>query len=141
MLHADKVLLSLLLMRIYLKGNTNESTYEAEFDHLLLRSDLFLSETAKSIQSAAANMNIPPLTQAQILALMQLSRLPNFKECIKKVQNVSDLSAWLASDNPELHVPELWVNSNKLCKIFCRRRFFGALQGSAIYLLNNLILS
>lgn len=118
MLHADKVLLALLLMRIYLKGHTNESNYEAEFDHLLLRADLFLSETAKSMQAAAANMHIPPLSQKQVLALMQLSRLPAFKECVKKAQNVPDLAAWLTSDNPELHVPELWTNSDKLSKLF-----------------------
>src|SRR4051794_35961918 len=108
MLHTDKVLLALLLMRIYLKGITNESAYEQEFDHLLLRSDLFLSETAKSMQAAAANMHIPPLNQAQILSLMQLSRLTNFKECLKKVQNLNDLPNWLALDNPELQVPEIW---------------------------------
>lgn len=107
MLHADKVLLALLLMRIYLKCCTNEPTYETQFDHLLLRS-VMLMDSAKSMQEKAASTDIPPLTQSQIVALFGLSRLPDFKNCVSKLQSFPDLTQWSHSDKPELSVPVIW---------------------------------
>uniref|UniRef100_A0A914XVT2 Uncharacterized protein n=1 Tax=Panagrolaimus superbus TaxID=310955 RepID=A0A914XVT2_9BILA len=107
MLHSDKALLALLLLRIYLKCHTNDNTYEAKFDHFLLRSELFMSEASKTLHEAAKRNPIPPLTDDQVVSLMQLSRLPEFKEIVKKIQAVSDLSSWMNSDNPEHEVPEV----------------------------------
>jgi dynein heavy chain 1 len=107
MLHTDKALLALLLLRIYLKCHTNDTTYEAKFDHLLLRSELFMSDASKTLHENARRNPIPSLTDDQVVSLMQLSRLPELKEIVRKVQGVSDLASWMNSDNPEQAVPEV----------------------------------
>lgn len=109
MMHIDKILLALLLLRIYLRC-TSSNKFEEEFDYLLLYS-------SKLQLKSATNQNlkqivIPPLNEQQIASLISLSRLPAFKECIDKFKTsvtTEDLTEWLRSDQPENSVPEIWT--------------------------------
>ena len=51
MLHADKVLLALLMLRIHIKGVPSEPAYEAQWDMLLGRSELLAAKGGRSIFS------------------------------------------------------------------------------------------
>uniref|UniRef100_A0A915BJF8 Dynein heavy chain, cytoplasmic n=6 Tax=Parascaris univalens TaxID=6257 RepID=A0A915BJF8_PARUN len=113
MLHQDKVLLAILLMRILLKGNSQEPSHQLELDHLLGRSDVFSSQKA----SANSVPKLPFLDAQQSLALMQLSRLPAFSEAISKVQSIPEFPTWIAQDNAEFDVPILWNGDEKLTNI------------------------
>lgn len=118
MLHSDKALLALLLLRIYLRCGTNESNYESHFDHLILKSDLLLSETSKNFYEKASCLKIGSLGQEQIVSLLNLAKsLPDFKDCVKKAQECAELSYWYDSDKPEGHVPVLWEDSDNLSRI------------------------
>ncbi|KAI1728166.1 dynein heavy chain and region d6 of dynein motor domain-containing protein [Ditylenchus destructor] len=121
LLHSDKVLLALLLMRIYLKCGTNETQYEPLFDHLL-GAPAVLS-ASKAIQEAASKLHIEPLGNAQLVALLRLASLPAFKNCVSKAQNI-DLASWFTSDKPEANVPVLWEDDEKLTSI---RRYLNEL--------------
>uniref|UniRef100_A0A915D8F2 Dynein heavy chain n=1 Tax=Ditylenchus dipsaci TaxID=166011 RepID=A0A915D8F2_9BILA len=88
-----------------------EGTYDAQFDHLLLRSDVLANETSKSMKDAASKLRIPYLSQAELMSLLNLSRLENFKDCAKKVESMN-LSVWHLSDKPEMSVPVLWDDSD-----------------------------
>ena len=114
MLHTDKALLALLLLRIYLKCGTNEVGYDTQFDHLLLRFDLLVGESSKAMQDAARKLNVPPLGQAQLFSLLNLARLPTFKDCVNKVEAIGDLTDWYMSDKPEVNVPVLWNEDENL---------------------------
>ncbi|VDN45530.1 unnamed protein product, partial [Gongylonema pulchrum] len=108
MLHQDKVLLALLLMRILLKGTTDEPSYQLEIDHLLGRSEMF------AFQKGSDSGSVHGLTAQQMSALSQLSRLPNFNDVAKKVASSEQFGAWVLLDNPELDVPVIWAGDNKL---------------------------
>ncbi|KAK0424238.1 hypothetical protein QR680_008567 [Steinernema hermaphroditum] len=111
MLHADKVLLALLLMKILLRGSS-EDVYEAQFDHLLGRSEMFASQSSKSA-GTPSGASSQLLNHQQITALIQLSRLSDFSSCVEKVNALADLESWLASDNPELDVPVVWTEDTE----------------------------
>jgi len=51
MLHADKVLLALLMLRIHIKGVPSEPAYEAQWDLLLGRSEVLAAKGGQSIFS------------------------------------------------------------------------------------------
>uniref|UniRef100_A0A1I7Y6V7 Dynein heavy chain, cytoplasmic n=1 Tax=Steinernema glaseri TaxID=37863 RepID=A0A1I7Y6V7_9BILA len=105
MLHSDKVLLALLLMKILLRGSS-EDMFEAQFDHLLGRSEMFASAKAGTPSAASSQV----LSHQQITSLVQLSRLADFNSCVEKVNGLAELGAWLESDNPELNVPVIWTD-------------------------------
>uniref|UniRef100_A0A7E4ZT92 Dynein heavy chain, cytoplasmic n=1 Tax=Panagrellus redivivus TaxID=6233 RepID=A0A7E4ZT92_PANRE len=114
MLHTDKVLMALLLLRIYLKCHTQEVNYEGKLDHLLLKSELFMADTTKALHETASKAPIKGLTQDQVVQLMQLARLPEFKTVVAKAQeHGDDLAVWMKSDNPEHNVPELYTVDEK----------------------------
>lgn len=117
MLHVHKVLLALLLLRIYLKCHTNEQNYEAKFDHLLLRNELFVSEKSKKQNEAASKVSIQGLNHDQIVQLMQLANLPEFKSVVQKAQGVGDFTKWMNSDNPEHEVPVVFDTDEKTTAI------------------------
>lgn len=79
--------------------------YEEQFDHLLLRADLAMS---KRLQSQASKLSIKSLDHPQVISLLSLSRLPEFKQCVEKARQMGGLGNWVHSDLPELSVPELW---------------------------------
>ncbi|MCP9259196.1 Dynein heavy chain, cytoplasmic [Dirofilaria immitis] len=112
MLHQDKILLALLLMRIVLKGNTNERSYQLELDHLLGRSEIFAGQ--KQVEGVGS---LHGLNAQQLASLFQLSRLPAFTDIVKKVTSNLDLGNWVVLDNPELNVPIIWNGDDKLTRI------------------------
>src|SRR4051794_15024290 len=108
MLHTDKPMFALLLLRIYLRCCTAEPSYENQFDHLLLKAELFMSDASKSALSTASSTQIPGLDQKNILSLMALSKLDGFKDCIKLASAQPGLQQFMTADKPELDVPQVW---------------------------------
>lgn len=119
MLHSDKPLLALLLLRIHLRCGSSESTYEECFDHLLQRSDALISEEAASIiQNEAARISLPTLSNSQKVALLKLSRIPSFTDCIKKAQSSTEFAKWVTLDKLEANVIPLWDSEAPISNIF-----------------------
>jgi hypothetical protein len=118
MMHVDKILLALLLLRIYLRC-TSSNKFEEEFDYLLLYSSKL--QLKSSITLSSKQIVISPLNEQQIFALISLAKLPAFKDCIEKFKttvSTEDLTEWLRSDQPENFVPEIWSTKelgNRLC--------------------------
>ncbi|KAK6731031.1 hypothetical protein RB195_007476 [Necator americanus] len=129
MLHADKVLLALLLMRISLRSVGGEPSYDAQWDLLLGRSELFASKTAHQSPPTA----LPFLTSQQMGALIKAQKLSGFENIINTMCGQSaQIKQWLLMDNPEAAVPVLWedpeqkltaigVAMNQLIVVHCLR--------------------
>ncbi|KAK6016741.1 dynein heavy chain, partial [Ostertagia ostertagi] len=129
MMHADKVLLALLLMRISLRSVGGEPSYDAQWDLLLGRSELFASKTAHQSPPTA----LPYLTSQHMGALNKAQKLPGFENIIDIMCSQSDqVKQWMAMDNPEAAVPVLWedpeqkltsigVAMNQLIVVHCLR--------------------
>lgn len=118
MLHIDKILLALLLLRIYLRC-IGENTFEQEFDFLLLHSSkLHQIAGVGANQQAAKQISIPPLNEHQIQTIQSLAKLPAFKNSIEKLKAIptKEFTEWLNSDKPELCVPQIW-EGDKICNI------------------------
>jgi hypothetical protein len=122
MLHIDKILLAILLFRIYLRCS-GKNTFEQEFDFLFLQSSKL--QIGDGASRTAKQLSIPPLNEHQILAIQSLANLPPFKDCIDKLKAIStkELSEWIESDKPELCVPAIW-KQGKPCKHFLHERFY-----------------
>lgn len=95
MLHNDKTMFALLLLRIYLRCCTAEPAYEAQFDHLLLKAELFMSDASKFALSTASSTKIPGLEQKNVLSLLALSKLEGFKNCINNCSSQSNLQQFM----------------------------------------------
>jgi dynein heavy chain 1 len=117
MLHTDKTMFALLLLRIYLRCCTGEPTYENQFEHLLFKSELFMSDASKSTLSTASSTNIAGLDQKNVLSLMALSKLDSFKNCIKACSSDPNLQQFMHNDKPEIDVPQIWDDDQPLCKL------------------------
>ncbi|KAK6049005.1 ATPase family protein [Cooperia oncophora] len=129
MLHADKVLLALLLMRISLRSVGGEPSYDAQWDLLLGRSELFASKTAHQSPPTA----LPYLTPQHMGALNKAQKLPGFENIIDVMcAQSAQIKQWMAMDNPEVAVPVLWedpeqkltsigVAMNQLIVVHCLR--------------------
>ncbi|KAF8367390.1 dhc-1 [Pristionchus pacificus] len=102
MLHTDKMLLALLLMRIRLRGVTTEKPHDAEWDVLLGRAELYSSK-AKAPSSA------PPasLSPECVANFTRIQHLPAFQKLWSKMDGAK-MERWMALDNPESEVPTLW---------------------------------
>lgn len=116
MLHTDKAMFALLLLRIYLRTCTGESSYESQFDHLLLKADLFITDAPKTALSTAASTKIAGLDEKNVLSLMALSKLDGFKNCINACSTQSNLQNFMTSDKPETDVPQIWEDDQSLSK-------------------------
>ncbi|CEF66963.1 Dynein heavy chain, cytoplasmic [Strongyloides ratti] len=118
MLHVDKVVLAILLLRIYLKGEAKELSYEPQFDHLLFGSDLIGSESSKlKADVSEALKKLPFLSHQQIVSLIKLTTVPGFKNIISKIESIPDFKDWLKSDNPETSTPEVYETAEPLTDI------------------------
>lgn len=80
-------------------------------DHLLGRSEIFTGQ-----KQAEDFESLHGLNMQQMVSLFQLSRLPAFADVIKKVSSNIDFGNWVVLDNPELNVPIIWNDGDKLCK-------------------------
>lgn len=85
-------------------------------DHLLGRTEVFAVQKDKSESS----VDLPFLDSNQRMALSQLSRLPAFNSIIATVKGSSSFVDWLGLDDPELSVPVLWSNDEKLSKFLIK---------------------
>ncbi|KHJ84911.1 dynein heavy chain, partial [Oesophagostomum dentatum] len=129
MLHADKVLLALLLMRISLRSAGGEPSYDAQWDLLLGRSELFASKTAHQSPPTA----LPFLTSQHMGAIIKAQKLPGFENMLDIMCARPDqIKEWMEMDNPEAAVPVLWedpeqkltaigVAMNQLIVVHCLR--------------------
>lgn len=116
MLHTDKAMFALLLLRIYLRTCTGEPSYETQFDHLLLKAELFMSDAPKTALQTAASTQISGLNEKNILSLMALAKLNGFKNCINTCSSQSNLQHFMTSDKPETDVPQIWDDDQSLSK-------------------------
>lgn len=81
MLHADKVLLALLLMRVHIRGISSEPNYDIQWDLLLGRSELFTSKSV--VDNVKVPDNLKFLNSTQVASLVKTSKLPGFNN-VKK---------------------------------------------------------
>uniref|UniRef100_A0A914WXS1 AAA+ ATPase domain-containing protein n=1 Tax=Plectus sambesii TaxID=2011161 RepID=A0A914WXS1_9BILA len=116
MMHEDKITYAILLAKIYLKGLSNEPTYDAEFDHMLRGVERLGAQKGHDVG------NMPGLTTEQLDGLAKLIHLPAFSQAVDMAKKSPDFAAWIASDNPENNVAKLWQEKTPLSKI-----------GSAVY--------
>ncbi|CAD5206375.1 unnamed protein product [Bursaphelenchus okinawaensis] len=113
MLHNDKSMFALLLLRIYLKCFKHENAYEAYFDHILLKADLFTTDASKKTLEQASAIQIPGVHEKHALSLLALSQLPDFKNIVDKCSSNKELEQFMNADKPELDVPVLWDDSTQ----------------------------
>ncbi|CAF4132742.1 unnamed protein product, partial [Rotaria sp. Silwood2] len=111
MLHEDRIVLALLLVRIYLKSLNTEPNYDEEYD-ILIRGSSATTTTHKQDQ-----ITIEGLTQQQTDAMIKLSKLPAFKNLQSQVLSNPDFPKWIEEINPELNVPHLWSELTPLTPI------------------------
>lgn len=90
----------------------NNSLPLFQLDHLLGRTGIFTGQ--KQIEGAES---LYGFSSHQIASLSQLSRLPAFADILKKVASNIDFGNWVVLDNPELSVPILWNDDDKLSKL------------------------
>ncbi|CAF1543103.1 unnamed protein product, partial [Didymodactylos carnosus] len=119
MLHEDRIVLALLLARIYLKSIQTEPNYEDEFDILIRgNSDTTLDE--KQVQQQRQQQQSKAsegLTAKQTESMLKLSKLPAFKSLQSQVLSNPDFPKWIDEINPELKVPQLWLELTPLTNI------------------------
>lgn len=111
MLHDDRIVLALLLAKIYLKGfmknNTESASIEGYFRSLMNSNVAGLVESKEDKEkSDKANSLNAEQTEA-INYLTKMSDFKNLKSIIR--DNSDDFYTWLESANPEKNVPDvLW---------------------------------
>ena len=106
MLHYDRIVLALLLSKIFLKGFKNEPSIETEFSQLLNSNVALISSNA-----AQSGPLVDNLTTEQTDAMLRLSKTATFKNLKNQIMTNKDFVKWLDSDNPELNVPTLWTET------------------------------
>lgn len=121
MLHSDKCMFALLLLRIYLKCFRHDTLYEPFFDHLLLKSELFVADASKSTLDQAAAMHIPQLSDRQKLSLLALARQKGLKNVVQNCANCADLDKFMRADKPELAVPQMWDGNEEVGECWVER--------------------
>lgn len=90
-------------------------------DHLLGRSEVFTTQKVGS-----GGTQIQDLDAQQLSSLHQLSRLPAYHDVIVKLTETPNYMEWLRLDNPEVNVPVVWNDDDKLSK-FTLAVFFALL--------------
>ncbi|CAJ0586752.1 unnamed protein product, partial [Mesorhabditis spiculigera] len=110
MLHADKSVLALLLLRIYVKGSAN--TYDVQWNHLLGRGE----NTISTVDEGKKYSELTFLTAGQRTALAKLAKVPGFTQAPTSVSSkANEVAKWLVEEQSENNVPVLWNESdNKL---------------------------
>lgn len=108
MLHDDRIVLALLLAKIYLKGFTTQKSLsdaansEAEFRSLMTPYKTGLVN--KDLTGSALQLDV--LNAEQNEALMHLSRMPAFANLAAKISaNSGEFFKWLESSKPENSIP------------------------------------
>ncbi|KAI6221986.1 Dynein heavy chain, cytoplasmic [Aphelenchoides besseyi] len=118
MLHSDKPMFALLLLRIYLSSCTKEPSYEAQFDHLLRNAEMLMSDPSKTALAKASSTHISGLNEKQVLALITLSEMKSgFSNCVKIAESKSNLEQFMKADKPEMEVPCIWENDEEISVI------------------------
>ena len=115
MLHNDKTLFALLLLRVYLTTCTNEPSYDEQFEHLLRRGEMLTADAAK--MGAAASTSIAGLGDKEVRALLALAELKaqGFGGCVAAASAAgSRIERFAVEDKPEADVPVLWADDAEL---------------------------
>ena len=112
MLHYDRIVLALLLSKIFLKGFKNEPSIETEFRQMLNSNVALIASN-----SAQSGPLVDNLTTEQTDAMLRLSKTPAFKNLKNQIMTTKDFVKWLESDNPETNVPTLWTETITLSEI------------------------
>ena len=117
MLHNDKAMFALLLLRVYLSTCTKEPVYDAQFDYLLRNSEMLIADAAKSMPKAAASTPIAGLNQKHMIALAALSHFKNgFENCVQTASALNNMDRFVSEDKPEIEVRILWADDAQLSK-------------------------
>ncbi len=111
MLHEDRIVLALLLARIYLRTLNNEPNYDEEYDILIHGSSTATANTKQD------QIKIEGLTRQQTDSMIKLAKLAAFKSLQSQVLSNPDFPKWIEEINPELNVPHLWSEIAPLTSI------------------------
>lgn len=118
MLHTDKAMFALLLLRVYLTACTNEPPYDAQFDHLLRNSEMLAADASKATRDTVASTSIAGLNEKHILSLATLAELKHgFANCVKTAGALGGMDRFVTEDKPETEVPVLWSDDTELSKL------------------------
>lgn len=111
MLHTDKVLLALLLLKIQIRIITHHASHDQHWDLLVGRSKTFNTRNETIQPPRGAEF----LSDEKLKALSEVQKLPTLENVLAKVgEQAEALELWLSLDNPEMAVPVLWEESEKL---------------------------
>jgi dynein heavy chain 1 len=102
MLHNDRIVLALLLAKIYLKGFRNEQSIDTDFLYIISSPTLLVPKLTA----------ISGLTIEQTNAVLSLSKYPSFDNLKVRISNNCEFSKWLECERPETQVPELWADTS-----------------------------
>ena len=109
MLHYDRLIFSLLLSRIHLKGVSNANSFDAEFSFFLRGKEGVFNSQISSVHY---------LSSEQTEAMLRLcSKLPQFHKLPDMIENNTDFKNWLQSQTPEICVPLLWTEEKPTSSI------------------------
>ncbi|CAP31232.1 Protein CBR-DHC-1 [Caenorhabditis briggsae] len=117
MLHTDKVLLALLLMRIHIRSNPAAPAYEQHFDLLLGRSDV-VTKTEESESVIPSGLDF--LSMDNKKAIAKTAKLNGFENVFAMLKsNAAAVTSWLTHDNPESNVPVIWEDTDNTLTPLC----------------------
>ncbi|CAJ0934299.1 unnamed protein product, partial [Mesorhabditis belari] len=109
MLHADKSMLALLLLRIFVKTG-GETAYDMQWNHLLGRNELFAQ--AKTNEKKPSGLEF--LNADQISTIIKLTKVSSFEKIFEKIASKKeDVKKWIDAEHAENDVPELWDQPEK----------------------------
>jgi len=109
MLHQDRITFAIQLCRISLQGMQSESSYEVEFDHFMRSQEGLLTNKPVS--------TLPGLSSQQHSALVRLGKLTAFRNIMSEVSGNAEFTSWLDCANPEIDIPQLWVDSKNITSV------------------------
>jgi dynein heavy chain 1, cytosolic len=115
MLHHDRIVLAILLARIYLKGfyaanPTEIANIESSFR--LLMSSFSSGLVSKEEVDNKLNKHHNKLNQEQSDALQHLIKVNSFSQLMPLInQNLKEFFEWIDSANPEASIPESYLNN------------------------------
>jgi dynein heavy chain 1 len=109
MLHQDRITFAILLARIHLKQSAVEQTYDQELQHLM--------RGQEAVLMGQSTLEVEGLTQQQCEAMTRLTKLPTFRNIVRKIQGNVEFQAWQKTNAAEIDVPVVWDEPTPLSDV------------------------